>query len=77
MHNILGLEKYVRHLDWVSLHIAIVEHDFKLGKPVAEVMRIMGSALLVKDTIQEHFELLAREQATYSGLYPPTYPGLM
>jgi IS4 transposase len=43
--------------------IAIVEHDFKLGRPVVEVMRIMGSALLVKDTIQELFEPLAREQA--------------
>lgn len=43
--------------------IAIVEHDFKLGRPVVEVMRIMGSALLVKDTIQELFEPLAQEQA--------------
>lgn len=40
-----------------------MEHDFKLGRPVVEVMRIMGSALLVKDTIQELFEPLAREQA--------------
>lgn len=42
--------------------VAIVEQDLKLGRPVIEVMRILGSALLVKDTIQELFEPLAQEQ---------------
>ena len=36
--------------------IAIIEHDLKLGRPVFEVMRILGSSLLVKDNIQELFQ---------------------
>jgi hypothetical protein len=37
--------------------VAIIEHDLKLGRPVVEVMRILGNSLLVKDSIHE---LLAR-----------------
>jgi len=33
--------------------VAIIEHDLKLGRPVVEVMRILGNSLLVKDPIQE------------------------
>lgn len=33
--------------------VAIIEHDLKLGRPVAEVMRVLGNSLLVKDPIQE------------------------
>lgn len=35
--------------------IAIIEHDLKLGRPVVEVMRILGSSLLVKDNLLELF----------------------
>lgn len=35
--------------------VAIIEHDLKLYRPVAEVMRILSSALLVKDPILELF----------------------
>ena len=35
--------------------IAIIEHDLKLGRPVFEVMRILGSSLLVKDDLLELF----------------------
>ena len=33
--------------------VAIIEHDLKLGRPIVEVMRILGHSLLVKDPIQE------------------------
>ena len=33
--------------------IAIIEHDLSLDRPVFEVMRILGSSLQVKDSIQE------------------------
>lgn len=35
--------------------VAIIEHDLKLDRPVFEVMRIMGSSLLVKDDLLELF----------------------
>ena len=35
--------------------IAIIEHDLKLERPVFEVMRILSSALLVKDNLLELF----------------------
>jgi hypothetical protein len=35
--------------------IAIIEHDLQLGRPVAQVLRILGSSLLVKDDLQELF----------------------
>lgn len=38
--------------------VAIIEHDLKLGRPIVEVMRILGHSLLVKDPIHE---LLAHE----------------
>ena len=36
--------------------IAIIEHDLKLGRPVVEVMRILGCSLLVRDNIEELFK---------------------
>ena len=35
--------------------IAIIEHDLQLGRPVAQVLRILGSSLLVKDDLPELF----------------------
>ena len=35
--------------------VAIIEHDLKLDRPVFEVMRILGSSLLVKDDLLELF----------------------
>ena len=35
--------------------VSIIEHDLKLGRPVFEVMRILGSSLLVKDDLLELF----------------------
>lgn len=45
--------------------IAIIEHDLSIGRPVFEVMRILGSSLLVKDSIQELFQ---RGSVTGDGL---------
>ena len=36
--------------------IAIIEHDLHLDRPVFEVMRILGSSLLVYDNLRELFE---------------------
>lgn len=44
--------------------IAIIEHDLKLNRPVFQVMRILGSYLLVKDNIKELFEPLNRKYET-------------
>ena len=38
-----------------NYHVSIIEHDLKLGRPVFEVMRILGSSLLVKDDLLELF----------------------
>ena len=38
--------------------IGIIEHDLKLGRPIVEVMRILGSSLLVKDSIRDLLEPL-------------------
>lgn len=35
--------------------IGIIEHDLKLGRPIMQVMRILGSSLLTKDGIMELF----------------------
>ena len=36
--------------------IGIIEHDLKLGRPIMQVMRILSSALLLKEDIMELFE---------------------
>ena len=41
--------------------VAIVEKDLKLDRPIAEVIRILGSSLLVKDPIRELFTPLSNE----------------
>lgn len=38
--------------------IGIIEHDLKLGRPIVEIMRILGSSLLVKDNIRDLLEPL-------------------
>ena len=35
--------------------IGIIEHDFKLGRPIMQVMRILSSSLLLKEDIRELF----------------------
>jgi hypothetical protein len=36
--------------------MAIIKHDLKLDRPVFEVMRILGSSLLVQDPLPELFK---------------------
>ena len=38
--------------------IAIIEHDLKIGRPVFEVMRILGKSALTTDSIQDLFKPL-------------------
>ena len=33
--------------------IGIIEHDNQVGRPIVEIMRILGHSLLVKDDINE------------------------
>ena len=35
--------------------ISIIEHDLQIGRPVTQVLRILGSSLLVKDDLMELF----------------------
>ena len=48
--------------------VAIVEKDLKLDRPIAEVIRILGSSLLVKEPIWELFTPLSNE--SYSDRFP-------
>jgi transposase len=41
--------------------IAIIEHDLKIGRPVVEVMRILGKSALTTDSIQDLFQPLEQK----------------
>ena len=41
--------------------IAIIEHDLKIGRPVVEVMRILGKSALTTDSIRDLLQLLKQE----------------
>ena len=41
--------------------IAIIEHDLKIGRPVLEVMRVLGKSALTTDYIQDLLKPLKRE----------------
>lgn len=41
--------------------IAIIEHDLKIGRPVVEVMRILGKSALTMDSIRELLKPLKQE----------------
>ena len=41
--------------------IAIIEHDLKIGRPVVEVMRILGKSALTTDSIQDLLQPLKQE----------------
>jgi len=40
--------------------VGIIEHELQLGRPIVEVMRILGSSLLVKDNIRDLLEPLKK-----------------
>ena len=42
--------------------IAIIEHDLKIGRPVFEVMRILGKSALTTDSIQDLLKLSDKRQ---------------
>ena len=42
--------------------IAIIEHDLKIGRPVFEVMRILGKSALTTDSIRDLFQPLEQKQ---------------
>ncbi|MCR5574962.1 MAG: IS4 family transposase [Bacteroidaceae bacterium] len=41
--------------------IAIIEHDLKIGRPVVEVMRILGKSALTKDSIRDLLKPIKQE----------------
>lgn len=41
--------------------IAIIEHDLKIGRPIVEVMRILGKSALTTDSIRDLLQLLKQE----------------
>lgn len=43
--------------------VAIIEHGLNLGRPVFEVTRILGTSLLIKDSIRELFQRCSDEVA--------------
>lgn len=47
--------------------IGIIEHDLKLGRPIMQVMRILGSSLLTKDDIMELFIPSEENNETHDG----------
>ena len=42
--------------------VAIIEHDLKIGRPVFEVMRILGKSALTTDSIRDLFQPLEQKQ---------------
>ena len=40
--------------------IGIIEHDMQIGRPIVEVMRILGSSLLTQDEVRDLFEPFKR-----------------
>ena len=42
--------------------IAIIEHDLKIGRPVFEIMRILGKSALTTDSIRDLFQPLEQKQ---------------
>lgn len=51
--NAVRIQIYVAIITYCT--IAIIEYDLKLGRNLYEVMRILGSSLLTKDSIKELF----------------------
>ena len=47
--------------------IGIIEHDLKIGRPIMQVMRILGSSLLTKDDIKELFIPSEEDHETNDG----------
>jgi len=47
--------------------IGIIGHDLKLGRPIMQVMRILGSSLLTKDDIMELFIPSEEDNENYDG----------
>lgn len=47
--------------------IGIIEHDLKLGRPIMQVMRILGSSLLTKDDIMELFIPSEEDNENHNG----------
>ena len=41
--------------------IGIIEHDLQVGRPIVEIIRILGSSLLVKDNIRDLLEPLKQD----------------
>lgn len=41
--------------------IAIIEHDLKIGRPIVEIMRILGKSALTTDSIRDLLQLLKQE----------------
>ena len=42
--------------------IVIIQHDLKIGRPVIEVMRILGKSVLSTDSIQELLQPFKQEE---------------
>ena len=51
--NAVRIQIYVAIITYCL--IGIIEHDLKLGRPIMQVMRILGSSLLTKDDIMDLF----------------------
>ena len=47
--------------------IGIIEHELKLGRPIMQIMRILGSSLLTKDDITELFTPYNEEKKVDDG----------
>ena len=58
--NAVGIQIHVAIITYCL--IGIIEHDLKLGRPIMQVMRILGSSLLTKDDIMELFTLSEDEE---------------
>ena len=57
--RMLSVFRYMLPLSHIA-SFGIIEHDMKIGRPIVEVMRILGSSLLTMDDVRDLLEPFKR-----------------
>jgi hypothetical protein len=63
--NAVRIQLYVAIITYCT--VAIIERTLELNRSIYEIMRILGSSLLVKDNIRDLFLPIEEEQIQYDG----------
>jgi len=65
--NAVRIQVYVAMITYCT--VAIIERKLELNRSIYEVMRILGSSLLAKDSIKELFQPVEAEQIPDDGQF--------